>query len=233
MFINNQEQCNWIREKFETPDATKSYTNAEKRLLLARLVRSTKLVTFVSNQWFSGQPRLLNLWWQCWRVFFVLVFFVHATHNRKWHASFAAGLMIYVLENLWWWCCMQWATILWTCCWRSWTIYYMYVGWCISPASELSSINGAIFMLGTVLPSIRRRRRLVYHYMKTASTKPGSNHLSHWSGCPSGPRLEGHRGGLFVCLNYSGMQKFEPAYISSLSWIVTWWFMKIFLVFHR
>ncbi|KAG7262741.1 hypothetical protein CRUP_038260, partial [Coryphaenoides rupestris] len=41
MFINNLEQCQWIREKFETPGA-QSFTGAEKRTLLARLVRSTR-----------------------------------------------------------------------------------------------------------------------------------------------------------------------------------------------
>ncbi|KAG1652721.1 2-oxoglutarate dehydrogenase, mitochondrial [Nymphon striatum] len=52
MFINNQEQCNWIREKFETPGSM-SYTNAEKRLLLARLVRSTKFEEFLARKWVS------------------------------------------------------------------------------------------------------------------------------------------------------------------------------------
>ena len=41
MFINNMEQCQWIRQKIETPDIMQ-FTNTEKRTLLARLVRSTR-----------------------------------------------------------------------------------------------------------------------------------------------------------------------------------------------
>lgn len=41
MFINNVDQCQWIRQKFETPGIMQ-FTNAEKRTLLARLVRSTR-----------------------------------------------------------------------------------------------------------------------------------------------------------------------------------------------
>lgn len=41
MFINNVQQCQWIRQKFETPGIMK-FTNDEKRTLLARLVRSTR-----------------------------------------------------------------------------------------------------------------------------------------------------------------------------------------------
>jgi 2-oxoglutarate dehydrogenase E1 component len=39
MFINSLEQCNWIRERFETPDII-NYSNDEKRLILARLTRA-------------------------------------------------------------------------------------------------------------------------------------------------------------------------------------------------
>lgn len=41
MFINDLEQCQWIRRKFETPGIMQ-FTNEEKRTLLARLVRSTR-----------------------------------------------------------------------------------------------------------------------------------------------------------------------------------------------
>ena len=41
MFINSVEQCQWIRGKFEPPGAM-HFTSAEKRTLLARLVRSTR-----------------------------------------------------------------------------------------------------------------------------------------------------------------------------------------------
>ena len=43
MFINDLEQCQWIREKFETPGVMQ-FTLEEKRTLLARMVRSTRYV---------------------------------------------------------------------------------------------------------------------------------------------------------------------------------------------
>lgn len=39
MFINSLEQCNWIRQKLETPGCMEIDTN-EKRLILARLTRA-------------------------------------------------------------------------------------------------------------------------------------------------------------------------------------------------
>lgn len=39
MFINSLEQCNWIRQRVETP-GVRTFSNDEKRLLLARLTRS-------------------------------------------------------------------------------------------------------------------------------------------------------------------------------------------------
>ncbi len=44
MFINNMEQCQWIREKFETPGIM-TFSGREKRTLLARLVRSTRCIS--------------------------------------------------------------------------------------------------------------------------------------------------------------------------------------------
>lgn len=41
MFINDLEQCQWIRQKFETPGLMQ-FTLEEKRTLLARMVRSTR-----------------------------------------------------------------------------------------------------------------------------------------------------------------------------------------------
>lgn len=41
MFINDLEQCQWIRQKFETPGIMQ-FSSDEKRTLLARLVRSTR-----------------------------------------------------------------------------------------------------------------------------------------------------------------------------------------------
>ncbi|XP_072483493.1 2-oxoglutarate dehydrogenase-like, mitochondrial isoform X1 [Notamacropus eugenii] len=52
MFINDVEQCQWIRQKFETPGVMK-FTNEEKRTLLARLVRSTRFEDFLARKWSS------------------------------------------------------------------------------------------------------------------------------------------------------------------------------------
>ncbi|XP_069773772.1 2-oxoglutarate dehydrogenase complex component E1 isoform X3 [Narcine bancroftii] len=52
MFINDLEQCQWIRQKFETPSAMQ-FTNEEKRTLLARLVRSTRFEEFLQRKWSS------------------------------------------------------------------------------------------------------------------------------------------------------------------------------------
>lgn len=41
MFINDVEQCQWIRQKFETPGVMQ-FSSEEKRTLLARLVRSMR-----------------------------------------------------------------------------------------------------------------------------------------------------------------------------------------------
>lgn len=41
MFINDVEQCQWIRQKFETPGVMQ-FSVEEKRTLLARLVRSMR-----------------------------------------------------------------------------------------------------------------------------------------------------------------------------------------------
>lgn len=40
MFINSLEQCNWIRQKFETPGIMEMDSD-QKRLILARLTRAT------------------------------------------------------------------------------------------------------------------------------------------------------------------------------------------------
>ncbi|KAM7368543.1 hypothetical protein PAMP_012877 [Pampus punctatissimus] len=41
MFINDMEQCQWIRQKFETPGVMQ-FSLEEKRTLLARMIRSTR-----------------------------------------------------------------------------------------------------------------------------------------------------------------------------------------------
>ncbi|KAL7990299.1 hypothetical protein Chor_013729 [Crotalus horridus] len=52
MFINDVEQCDWIRQKFEMPGVMK-FNNEEKRTLLARLVRSTRFEDFLARKWSS------------------------------------------------------------------------------------------------------------------------------------------------------------------------------------
>uniref|UniRef100_A0A3B4G1S6 2-oxoglutarate dehydrogenase complex component E1 n=1 Tax=Pundamilia nyererei TaxID=303518 RepID=A0A3B4G1S6_9CICH len=52
MFINNVNQCQWIRQKFETLGIMQ-FTSAEKRTLLARLIRSTRFEDFLARKWSS------------------------------------------------------------------------------------------------------------------------------------------------------------------------------------
>ncbi|XP_026528525.1 2-oxoglutarate dehydrogenase-like, mitochondrial isoform X2 [Notechis scutatus] len=52
MFINDVEQCDWIRQKFEMPGVMK-FNNEEKRTLLARLVRATRFEDFLARKWSS------------------------------------------------------------------------------------------------------------------------------------------------------------------------------------
>uniref|UniRef100_A0A8C5IVC0 2-oxoglutarate dehydrogenase-like, mitochondrial n=1 Tax=Junco hyemalis TaxID=40217 RepID=A0A8C5IVC0_JUNHY len=52
MFINDVEQCQWIRQKFETPGVMK-FSNDDKRTLLARLVRSMRFEDFLARKWSS------------------------------------------------------------------------------------------------------------------------------------------------------------------------------------
>ena len=52
MFINNPEQCDWIRSKLETPGVM-VLTRDQKKLLLSRLTRSTKFEEFLAKKWVS------------------------------------------------------------------------------------------------------------------------------------------------------------------------------------
>ncbi|KAL1490498.1 hypothetical protein ABEB36_013182 [Hypothenemus hampei] len=52
MFINSLEQCNWIRQRLETPGCM-DLTNDQKRLILARLTRATGFESFLSRKWSS------------------------------------------------------------------------------------------------------------------------------------------------------------------------------------
>ncbi|GLV41368.1 Oxoglutarate dehydrogenase [Carabus blaptoides fortunei] len=52
MFINSLEQCNWIRQRLETPGVMQ-LNNDEKRLLLARLTRATGFEAFLAKKWSS------------------------------------------------------------------------------------------------------------------------------------------------------------------------------------
>lgn len=55
MFINDVEQCQWIRQKFETPGVMQ-FSSEEKRTLLARLVRSMRS----GPQHLPGKPECLG-----------------------------------------------------------------------------------------------------------------------------------------------------------------------------
>lgn len=52
MFINSLEQCNWIRQKLETPGIMKMDDDL-KRLILARLTRATGFEAFLARKWSS------------------------------------------------------------------------------------------------------------------------------------------------------------------------------------
>ncbi|XP_064209489.1 2-oxoglutarate dehydrogenase complex component E1 isoform X1 [Anguilla rostrata] len=52
MFINDLDQCQWIRQKFEKPGVLQ-FTLEEKRTLLARMVRSTRFEEFLQRKWSS------------------------------------------------------------------------------------------------------------------------------------------------------------------------------------
>ncbi|XP_034239296.1 2-oxoglutarate dehydrogenase, mitochondrial isoform X2 [Thrips palmi] len=52
MFINSLEQCNWIRQRLETPGIM-DIDNAQKRLILARLTRATMFEAFLARKWTS------------------------------------------------------------------------------------------------------------------------------------------------------------------------------------
>lgn len=52
MFINNLEQCDWIKKHFELPNIM-DMTNDEKRTLMARLIRSTRFEEFLARKWSS------------------------------------------------------------------------------------------------------------------------------------------------------------------------------------
>ncbi|XP_042238789.1 2-oxoglutarate dehydrogenase, mitochondrial-like isoform X2 [Homarus americanus] len=55
MFINSLEQCNWIRQKFESPGIM-AMNQQDKRLLLARLTRSHGFEAFLARK-FSSEKR--------------------------------------------------------------------------------------------------------------------------------------------------------------------------------
>ncbi|XP_076462504.1 2-oxoglutarate dehydrogenase complex component E1-like isoform X1 [Babylonia areolata] len=52
MFINNLDQTDWIRRKFETPGIMQ-FSTEDKRLILARLIRSTRFEEFLARKWSS------------------------------------------------------------------------------------------------------------------------------------------------------------------------------------
>ncbi|VDL88970.1 unnamed protein product [Schistocephalus solidus] len=52
MFINSLTKCDWLRKRFETPGIV-SLTRDEKRLLLQRLIRSSKFEEYLAKKWSS------------------------------------------------------------------------------------------------------------------------------------------------------------------------------------
>ncbi|CAH1129483.1 unnamed protein product [Ceutorhynchus assimilis] len=52
MFINSLEQCNWIRQRLESPGCME-LSPEQKRLILARLTRATGFESFLSRKWSS------------------------------------------------------------------------------------------------------------------------------------------------------------------------------------
>nr|XP_057913516.1 2-oxoglutarate dehydrogenase complex component E1-like isoform X2 [Doryrhamphus excisus]XP_057913517.1 2-oxoglutarate dehydrogenase complex component E1-like isoform X2 [Doryrhamphus excisus] len=52
MFINDVQQCQWIRHKFESPGIL-HFSAEEKRTLLARMVQSTRFEEFLQRKWSS------------------------------------------------------------------------------------------------------------------------------------------------------------------------------------
>uniref|UniRef100_A0A3Q2R2X4 2-oxoglutarate dehydrogenase complex component E1 n=1 Tax=Fundulus heteroclitus TaxID=8078 RepID=A0A3Q2R2X4_FUNHE len=52
MFINDMEQCQWIRQKFETPGIME-FSLDQKRTLLGRMIRSTRFEEFLQRKWSS------------------------------------------------------------------------------------------------------------------------------------------------------------------------------------
>lgn len=52
MFINNREQTDWIKQKFETPGILQ-FDPEEKRLMLARVIRSQRFEEFLARKWSS------------------------------------------------------------------------------------------------------------------------------------------------------------------------------------
>ena len=60
MFINSLEQCDWIKQRFETPGVM-DMSNDEKRTLMARLIRSTRFEEFLAKKWSSEKRWVSSL----------------------------------------------------------------------------------------------------------------------------------------------------------------------------
>ena len=52
MFINDLSQCDWLRQRFETPGVTK-LSNEERKLLLLRLIQACKFEDYLAKKWSS------------------------------------------------------------------------------------------------------------------------------------------------------------------------------------
>lgn len=52
MFINNLEQCDWLKKRFEIPGIMEM-TSSEKRTLMKRLIRGTNFEQYLAKKWSS------------------------------------------------------------------------------------------------------------------------------------------------------------------------------------
>jgi len=57
MFINNLEQCDWIKKRFETPGVS-ALTKEEKRRLMTRVLRSTR---YAASQGHTRSHKVIQL----------------------------------------------------------------------------------------------------------------------------------------------------------------------------
>lgn len=93
MFINNLDQTDWIRRKFETPSIMQ-FSNEEKRLILARVIRSIRFVR---------QPRSSSssLCFMCYIILMVLLLW-RASRTIIVSSHCAVGILFHVINEHEW-----------------------------------------------------------------------------------------------------------------------------------